>query len=293
SRTRLHGWIRDRLTERELHDGLLLAAAALVVLPLLPDRAVDPWGVVNLRLLWWLAVAVMTINALGYVALRTFGARYGLPVAGLAAGFVSSTATHGAMGSRARTEPRLLGAAEAGAALSSIATVVQMLVVLGVTNVTVFRALLLPMLLAGVAAVAWGWVNMRRSLATDGAVDVAPGRAFQWRTALVFTATVTGVLLAAALLTQWLGAAGALFGVIAAGLADTHAAAVTGASLYAGEQLALTTTVLAILGAFSLNAVAKLIVAYTTGGAAFGNRVLPGLALMVAMAWLGAWGVSA
>ncbi len=47
SKTSLHRFVRDTLTEQELHDALLLVAAAVVVLPLLPDRAIDPWQALN------------------------------------------------------------------------------------------------------------------------------------------------------------------------------------------------------------------------------------------------------
>jgi len=43
ARTRLHRLVRDVLTEQEVHDGLLLAAAALVVLPGLLLMAVLAW----------------------------------------------------------------------------------------------------------------------------------------------------------------------------------------------------------------------------------------------------------
>lgn len=289
ARTRLHRLVRDQLSGRELADGLLLAAAALVVLPLLPNRAVDPWSVFNPHVIWLLAVLVMAVNAAGYVALRTFGAHRGLPIAGLTAGFVSSTVTHGAMGSRARAQPELLGAAAAGAALSSVATVVQLLLVLAVANPAMLRALLLPMLLAGAAAIAWGALNTVRSLRSAGDASVAPGRAFDLRTALLFTATVTVVMLIAAVLADRLGPAGGAFGIVVAGLADTHAATASAASLAAAGALDTRTGALAALGAFSLNSGGKLVVSYTTGGRAFGNRVLPGIVLMVALAWLGAW----
>ena len=92
-KARLHAMARHWLSERELHDLLILATAVFVVLPLLPDRAVDPWQVLNLRKLWQLAVSIMAIASLGYIALRVFGSRLGLGLAGLAGGFVSSTAT--------------------------------------------------------------------------------------------------------------------------------------------------------------------------------------------------------
>jgi uncharacterized membrane protein (DUF4010 family) len=68
-------------------------------------------------------VLVMAIRAAGYVAVRMLGARFGLPIAGLASGFISSTATIGAMGARATKAPDVLAAAVAGAVLSSVATI--------------------------------------------------------------------------------------------------------------------------------------------------------------------------
>jgi uncharacterized membrane protein (DUF4010 family) len=290
ARSRLHRLVQHQLSERELHDGLLLAAAALVVLPLLPNRAIDPWRVFNPHVIWLLAVLVMAINAVGYVALRTLGARRGLPLAGLTAGFVSSTATHGAMGSRARAQPELRRAAVAGAALSSVATTVQMLIVLAVVNLEVLRAVAAPMLLAGAAALGWGGLYTLHSLRQPATEEtLAPGRAFEIRTALVFTGTVTLVMFAAALLTDWAGPAGGVIGVVVAGLADTHSAAASAASLVSGGTLPLAAAVPAVLGAFSLNALSKLVVAYATGGSAFGNRLAPGLLLMVALAWAGTW----
>jgi len=104
-RERIHSVVRETLSERELHDGLLFAACALIVLPLLPDRGFGPHGSLNPSIIWRLVVIVMAVQAAGYVAPRAIGPRYGLLVAGLLGGFVSSTATIGIMGSRAVREP--------------------------------------------------------------------------------------------------------------------------------------------------------------------------------------------
>lgn len=42
SREQLHRLVRDTLAEEEVHDGLLFAAAALIVLPLVPDKGFGP-----------------------------------------------------------------------------------------------------------------------------------------------------------------------------------------------------------------------------------------------------------
>ena len=91
----MHRFVGQVLAEQEVHDGLLLLASALVVLPLVPDRTVGPLDVLNPFNIWRLVVLLMAVSSAGYVAVRLVGPRFGLPIAGLAGGFVSSTATIG------------------------------------------------------------------------------------------------------------------------------------------------------------------------------------------------------
>src|SRR3546814_15492298 len=83
----LHHFSRVLLSEQELHDGLVLLASALVVLPLLPSAAVDPWGVLRPDAVWRLVVLVMGVGVLGHIAQRAAGTRWGLPLAGSFARF--------------------------------------------------------------------------------------------------------------------------------------------------------------------------------------------------------------
>jgi uncharacterized membrane protein (DUF4010 family) len=130
ARSHLHHFVRSVVTEDELNDALILAGATLVILPLAPNRPMGPYGALNPHSIWILVILVMAIGAAGYLAVRMLGARVGLPIAGLASGFISSTATIGAMAARAAKTTDVLAAAVAAAVLSTIATIVQMAIVL-------------------------------------------------------------------------------------------------------------------------------------------------------------------
>lgn len=288
SRTVLHDFARTRLSAGEGRDGLILLASALIVLPLLPDRTIDPWGVLNPRLIFMLAVLFMAINAAGYIALRALGPARGLPLAGLLSGFVSSTATHSAMGARAKSHPAELRAAVAGAALSSIATVIQLAVLLALTSLPLLRALAVPLLCSGLVATAYGGLFMWRAARESGAIrNESPGRAFNPSSALAFAALIGTVIVGSALLVQWLGPKGAVLGAALSGFADAHAGAVSAGSLLRVDAVGLRTASLAVLAAFSTNAITKCIVAMTSGGRDFALRLAPSLLLMTAAAWLG------
>lgn len=285
SRHFLHEFVRSRLSDREVFDGLLLAGAALVILPLMPNRAVDPFGIVNPYVVWKLTVIVLLINAFGYVAQRALGPGRGLPVAGFFGGFVSSSATIAALGARVRERPALLGACHAGAALSNVATVVQMALVLGVVNAALLTRLWLPLLLMAIVAIGAGALGLRQA---DGAeAGVMAGRAFQPRQALAFSVTVTTLLMLAAALERALGAPGAMLGIALGGFADTHSAAASGAALALKGSLTDTAAALSTLIALSTNTVTKLTVAAVTGGRDFLRSLAPSLSLMIAAGWLG------
>ncbi len=286
-RTRLHQFVRSVLTEQELHDGLLLAGAALVVLPLVPDHAIGPLHVVNPRTIWALVVLVMSINAAGYVALRVFGARRGLPLAGFLSGFVSSAATVAAMGERARQTPETAWSAASSAVLSSVATVLYLVVVLGATSPPTLGALAVPLLLSGLAAGAYAAVFALRDHAGDVTVNAPPGRPFDLRTALMFAVAVAAVMFVVAFIREWMGVSGLTLATGLAGFADTHTPAISVAMLAAAGKLSPTETVVPVLAAYSTNALTKIVVAQVTGGRRFAGRVAPGVVLMVAAAWAG------
>ncbi|GIW14453.1 MAG: hypothetical protein KatS3mg063_0306 [Tepidiforma sp.] len=195
AREQLHRLVSRALTEQEVHDALLFAGAALVILPLAPNERIGPYGVFNPFAIWRLVVIVMAIGGAGYAAVRLLGARVGLPLSGLAAGFVSSSATIAAMGARARETPALRTPAVAAAVLSTVATVVQMVIIVGATDSRTLARLWPAMAFAGVAAVGYGAVFALRAL-RDAAADAhhPGGRAFDLKTAVLFAATVTAVL---------------------------------------------------------------------------------------------------
>ncbi|MDY6945167.1 MAG: MgtC/SapB family protein [Pseudomonadota bacterium] len=292
-RSTAHNWVQNVLTDDEVRDGLLLAAAALVILPLAPTEPIDPWGVVQPRKLWMLAVLVMAINALGYVALRALGAKTGLAVAGLLSGFVSSTATIGAMGARTRSQPELHKGAVAGAAASSVATVIQLAIVVGLISVPTLLMLTPSLVASGLAAVIYAGFFALRSFREVSSADDAPkGRPFEPKTAIVFVLVVGITLSISALLTQWLGDRGLMIAAGVAGFTDAHAPAISAASLAASGRAQTQFAALAVLVGFTTNILSKTAVAFSLGDRRYAYELTPGLVLMAAAAW-GAWSVRA
>ncbi len=288
ARAELHRFVRSVLTAKEIRDLLIFAGATLIVLPLLPDHPIGPYDAFDLRTVWIVVILVMAVGALGYVAVRAVGSRFGLPLAGLASGFISSSATIGAMGARAAKEPELMKPAVAGAILSSVATVVQLAVLVAVTSLPTLKAFAVPLALSGVAAVLYGGIFTLWALKQRGESQETPGSAFSLKTALTFAVILAAVLVLAAALQDWFGETGVILAAGAGGFADAHSAAISVASLVADGRLEPPAAVVPILVAFTTNTVTKMIFAVSAGGRTFALYVIPGLILMMVAAWAGA-----
>jgi uncharacterized membrane protein (DUF4010 family) len=285
----LHQIVRRQLSAQEIHDGLLLAACALVVLPLVPDRAIGPYGAFNPRTVWKFTVLVMSINALGYLAQRILGARRGLPLAGLASGFISSSAAHAAMGARARSQPALRASALAGAAWSSVATFVQLTLVLAVVSPALLRPLLVPLLVAMLVCTLNAWVLTARSRAGAKLAAGPPGRVFRLPEALLIGGLIAAVLLVTTLAARWFGARYAIATIMLGGFADVHSATASAGMLCNGGAFTLLRAAQAISLAVAANTATKLALAWRGGGHGFALRLAPGLLLAIAagtLAWL-------
>jgi uncharacterized membrane protein (DUF4010 family) len=277
------------VTKDEMNDFLILAAATLIILPLVPNKFIGPFEAINPHNLWLIVILVMTISAIGHLALRWLGSRIGLPVVGLLSGFISSTATIGAMGVQAKEMPSLMGAAVAGALLSCLATILQITMLLMAIHPPTLHALMWPLIFGGVSIAIYGLVITLNSLNKDGAEINSPTKTFSVKTALVLASVIAVVLLASAALKAWFGQTGLVVASSVAGLADAHAPTISAASLVAAGKLSTVNAVIPILAAFSVNAVSKLVMAVVSGGKNFARYVILGLIVQVSATWLGWW----
>ena len=124
-----------------------------------------------------------------------------------------------------------------GAALSTVSTFVQRALVLFVGSPPTLTALTPALAAGGLTAAIYGLAFTLSSLGSDNPGQTHQARAFNLQASLVLAATMAVMLVLAAALKDRLGEAGVVVGAALAGLVDTHAAAISIASLTAAEKL--------------------------------------------------------
>ncbi|BBX16257.1 hypothetical protein CRI77_08970 [Mycolicibacterium duvalii] len=282
SKARIHHFARDIISEAELEDAVKFLVVAFVVLPLLPDRGLGPYGVLNPSKVWLLVVLLTGISWIGYIGVRALGPERGLLVTGLAGGFISATATTASMGRLSRTGP--LRAPLAAALVASVATFLQLLLVVGFVDPDVLRRLWLPAAAGAVVLIGIAAVVYRNGAHDDARSDgehmtsQPTSRPFALRPALVLAAVLTAALLLGRWGSDVLGAQGTVLAAAAAGLADAHAGSVAAASLAARGDITVDTAVIAAAAAFGSNLIVKAVLAFVAGGLRFGLGFSAGMA---------------
>lgn len=296
ARSGLHRFATHVLREKELHDGLLLGALALVVLPLMPAEPL-PWlAGMKATSLMGLLLLLLVLQAMGHIALRMAGPQTGLALSGLMSGLVSSTATIGAMGARARAQPELLLSCAAGAVMSTAATWLQtllMLLALAPQSALIYAPIAAT---AGVLATAVGWSLARRAGrdATRGEAEPRTDRGpLRLREALVIALLLSVVTMLISAAQKYFGQGG-LYGAVAlAGFADAHAPVASLAGLQSSGQIQGTELLTAALLAISCNSVTRSITALAAGGWRYARIVAGVLLASLVVAWLARWAVVA
>jgi uncharacterized membrane protein (DUF4010 family) len=265
SREVLHGLLKS-LSWVEVRSALVLAVMTAIVLPLLPNRTIDPWGGLNLWEIWFFTVLTAAISYLGYIAVRLFGTTRGLIVSALAGAVVSSTAVTLALGQAAKRG----GDAIPMAGAASLAAMVSVLRVGAV--VTIVRpqvvGVLAPAVLA--AALAFGLCGVLLLLRKGDSEPLAPPEhsPFDLAPLLLFAAMFGVIATLDAAATTHLGPSALLVASAISGTVDVDAATLSALRL-SGTAATVETVGQAILAAVVMNAILRVAIAAISGPARY------------------------
>ncbi|HEY4123696.1 MAG TPA: DUF4010 domain-containing protein [Rhizomicrobium sp.] len=277
----LHTFLRT-LTWPELRSALLLLAMTFVLLPVLPDRTIDPWDSLNPHKLWLITVAIAALSFVGYVAVRVAGARRGLLLAGAAGGLVSSTAVTLTYARLAKSEPEI--ALEAGVAIAAswIVSLARMTALATALAPTLF-APLLPAVSAAALVLAiavFGLDRAARNAPSDSKLQLS--NPVELGLALRFGALLGAVMVISKLFAADIGQTSLLPLAAVSGFADVDPITLS-VSQMVGSQVSVGIAALAILLAAATNGITKLTLAATLAPGRVG-RLLAGAGVAAILA---------
>jgi len=227
SREFLHQAIR-RLQWVELRSAVILLAMTFVLLPIIPEAPLGPFGGVSPKSIVLLVIMLASISFVGYVAVRLFGARRGDVLAGAVGGLVSSTATTVSFARRSLTEDAALTLA-AGAISAGAVSLLRTALLVATLAGTLLPVLLAPLLTAASLLVVYALSLAQRQQAAG--TQGVPGNPFELAAVAKMALLLAAVAFLARAATQQFGSGGLIVASALSALADVDAATVTVAGL--------------------------------------------------------------
>lgn len=261
----LHTWL-GRIAWPELRSALVLAAMTFLLLPVLPNRAIDPFGAVNLHTVWLSTVLIAGISFAGYLAVKLAGERLGILATGLAGGVASSTAATLMLARLARAHPETGGLLAAGAILAGAVMMARVILLVAVVRFPLLQQIAAPVAAAGLTLGAGALLLTRRHRRTPpGHEALALANPFDFFEVLRLGALLAVLGLAAGAATAKAGVSGAYAVAAISGLVDVDAVTLAVARIDPG-QLAQQAAGQAILVAVAVNTISKAAMAAVAGG---------------------------
>lgn len=301
---RLHAFVQ-KIRNEDIFAALQLLLAAVVVLPLLPDRTFGPYDVLNPAQVARMMVLIAGISFVGYVASRLYGAGKGMVVTGLVGGLASSTMVTFAMARRVRREPVLVDSGALAIVLASSVMLVRVVVVLAVAHAPLALRLLVPLGAAMAAALLSVCVLARRgrvalpvdapgSPATAPASEAPSQPAIDWplknplelKSAVLFGLLFSFVLFVSKVASTQAGPGALFLTAMVVGGTDVDAITLATGNL-ARSGTPMTVAAVTILIAATSNTVVKAGITLFVGGTALAARVGLAFAAMVAAGGVG------
>jgi uncharacterized membrane protein (DUF4010 family) len=286
-REQLHALAR-RVEIKEIVTAGQFLVLTGIVLPLLPNQPVTTLTPITPRQVWLALVVVCTFSYVSYLAQRYWAAAAGGLWMAALGGLYSSTATTVVLARQAKAQPTLRRQAQAGITLATAIMYLRILAIVAIFNLSLARALLLPICALSVAgfifcAVQYRWRAGPEKQSAQAIHLAAGGNPLELGAAAIFALLFVAVSLATVLVKSQLGISGiyALAAIVGVSDIDPFVLNLAQGGVAGVENAALAA---AILIAASSNNILK--AAYAAGFAG-GKATAASAVVLVALAIAG------
>jgi uncharacterized membrane protein (DUF4010 family) len=283
---KLHA-LAARASKADVYATLKFLIVAVVVLPLLPNRAMGPLDALNPYAIGWMVVLIAGVGFVGYVATRVLGTGRGVAVTGLVGGLASSTAVTLSFAGRARAEPALGRICAPAVLLASTVMFVRLLVLIGIVHPPLLRTVGIPLLAAALGGVVAGGLLFRDAARKTAGADVRFENPFELSSAVKWGLVFTAVLFVAKAASTYLGPSGTYLAGFLAGATNAEAIALSMAGLDRAGQIAEAVAANTVVIGAAANTLAKLVLAAVIGRGALAKPLLPAFGGILAAGLLG------
>ncbi len=278
----LHSFTRQ-IKKSEMQAALLLLLVGVIVVNLLDDRVIDPWGIFNPRKFGILILVLAALEFGSYILSKVLGQKSGSMVLGFVGGLVSSTAVMLSSAKMAAKTPSAWRSRAISAIAAKLAALMEAALILAMVSTGLFVKLILP--LGGCFLVGAGALVLLTFRSKDQKENFELRSPLDWR-GIIRLAVLLGILLGLiAIVRRSLGESATLAVTFLGGLFELHGITLANATMFASDQLSLESAIYGILVAVTASLVAKIFIAWMTVRNSFSTAITVIFISMIAALW--------
>ena len=251
------------ISKTDLNAAVTFLLITFIVLPILPNKYIDKFHLINPYELWFFVVLLSGLSFLGYILNKIWGNR-GIYLAGIIGGLASSTATTITFSQKSTQNPNMSKHTAIAINLANSIMLIRVFVWISIFNMFLVKQLAIPFIIS--AIVGFGYIyylakdNMYKKNETkiDFKNPLELWESFKY--GILFGLIFAGVKIGH----QYFGDSGTLFVSFIAGITDVDAITIS-LSKYALNGLNENIAIWGILIATFTNQIAKLTYSYFVG----------------------------
>lgn len=157
----------------EVRAAVMLALLAFVIYPVLPNRTVDPWKLINPREAWLTIIVIAALGFVNYVLLKIYSSR-GLYYSAILGGLVNSTAAIAELTGSIRDQGEDIGPlALTIDLLTVIAMFLRNLIILALFASAAVTSAAGPLILMTATAVVYIWIQHKHGQTQVGSLQLS------------------------------------------------------------------------------------------------------------------------
>ncbi len=288
SKSALHRFTHT-LKPSELEAALLLLLAFVVVVNLVPDTYIDPWGIFNPKKFGFLVLILGALEFASYVLTKIIGIRASGLVIGFLGGLVSSTAVLLSSARNSKKLPATWKAQVSSTLSAKLAALIELLVIIILVSPD---NLFMKVFLSVAAGLAIGGVALAFSVKNSHAknMQIELKSPLDWKGVLRLSLVLAAILALISASIKLLGE-GATFAVsFLTGLFELHGVTIANATMHSQGQLSTDVASLSIIFAVVASLIAKIAMSWIVDRGPFSRAITGVFVLMIiaigATTWL-------
>lgn len=281
---------RSFITPKDMQSTILFLVMTFIILPLLPDATIDPFGVFNPYETWIMVVLIAGISFMGYIAIKVLGTQRGIYITGIFGGLVSSTAVSITLSKIYALKQNFLKSFAGAIAISYSIMYIRVLVEAFVINPTLAKAIMIPYLLASLFAFAFVFYLYKQSCNTQSVEELKINSNPLEISEALKLGLLFGIIFGSiAFFQSRFGDAGIYLVAFLSGLTDVDAITLSLSKL-ALSKISMEVAINGIVIATIVNSVVKLGIVWVVGGKKIGMLIalyyLITLSAMIVPLWM-------